>query len=143
MSSTLISLTIDNYKRFPSFKIDLEKNILIFTGPNGSGKTQLLWSCLIFFHAFNRNCRKSPSNAVLINTKDLATLLCCTPLIDLSSYLSFANTHKDEKDCIRFLGEFSNHQILQINWEVNGKAEFNYQSASMVSIRRSDLLSNH
>ena len=48
--------------------------------------------------------------------------------MELDSYLSFVNQSRDGKGFIEFLGEFSNHQVLQINWEVNGKAEFFYRT---------------
>ncbi len=53
-------LVIENFKRFAYLKIDFakSKDHLVIYGPNGSGKTQLLWALMLFFRGTltsNRN----------------------------------------------------------------------------------------
>ena len=54
-----LSLRIENFKRFKSIEVPLEEFPLVIFGPNGSGKTQLLWSLTLFFRAFNLGYKNS------------------------------------------------------------------------------------
>eukprot|EP01103_Thecamoeba_quadrilineata_P019708 TRINITY_DN8102_c0_g1_i1.p1 TRINITY_DN8102_c0_g1~~TRINITY_DN8102_c0_g1_i1.p1 ORF type:complete len:595 (-),score=127.94 TRINITY_DN8102_c0_g1_i1:31-1776(-) len=49
----LKSLTVKNFKRFSSLTLPLDSDCLVIMGPNGSGKTQLLYALLLFLRAHN------------------------------------------------------------------------------------------
>lgn len=125
------SLTLTNYKRFPSIRLDLSKDCLVISGENGSGKTQLLWGCLIFIHVFNRAHGKNQENAVInLNARDFSILLCCSAFSALKSYVSFANrcSQNHAGQFVQLKGDFQDGSTATINLHLNGKADLEYSS---------------
>src|SRR5688572_8873741 len=59
-AQALKTLTLTNYKRFPSLRLAFTSRSVI-VGSNGSGKTQILWAVVIFLRAVN--LRKSTNNS--------------------------------------------------------------------------------
>jgi predicted ATP-dependent endonuclease of OLD family len=123
------TLSFENYKRFPAFRLDLSKDILFISGQNGSGKTQLLWACLLFFEAFNKRVESKSTEMVSVTSIDLAILLCCEPLRSLGSLSSFVNKPDISRKSayVPFVIEFSNDMSTKINVEFNGITSFHYE----------------
>jgi len=63
----LNKLSLKNYRDLKRLKFPLEHPSLLILGANGSGKTQLLHSLLLYFRAYNIHCvhdqnvRRTPS----------------------------------------------------------------------------------
>lgn len=128
-----ISLAFTNYKRFPAFLLDLSRDCLVISGENGSGKTQLLWGCLIFFHAFNRLCGRDEAeiDSIRLTGKNLAMLLGCPSIASLNSFISFANRQigKMADTSIQFQATFDNEETWSVFLQINGKVDFQYNKA--------------
>jgi predicted ATPase len=121
-----ITLSFQNYKRFPVFRLDLSKDTLLISGQNGSGKTQLLWACLLFFSAFNNRVESRTEEKVSVTSIDLAILLCREPFRSVGSFSSFVNK-KDFSGKVPFTIDFSNDTSTNINVEFNGITCFHYE----------------
>ncbi len=128
-----ISLAFTNYKRFPAFLLDLSRDCLVISGENGSGKTQLLWGCLIFFHAFNRMCGRDEAeiDSIRLTGENLAMLLGCPSIASLNSFRSFANRQigKMADTSIQFQATFDNEETWSVFLQINGKVDFQYNKA--------------
>ena len=88
-----MSLNIENFKKFKEINLPLEREELLITGENGSGKTQILWTYLIFFRAFNSNF-KNPQGSYLDLNNEMGLLLN-SAFKNIQDWSSFINKNTE------------------------------------------------
>ena len=73
MKSRIHSITIQNFKAFRNFSLNLEGRHLLMYGPNGSGKSSLYWA----LYTFLQSASKWPKHAIAkyFDSKDTQNLL--------------------------------------------------------------------
>eukprot|EP00742_Colponemidia_sp_Colp-10_P004129 GILJ01004407.1.p1 GENE.GILJ01004407.1~~GILJ01004407.1.p1 ORF type:complete len:346 (-),score=32.39 GILJ01004407.1:86-1123(-) len=114
------TLTITNFKRFPKLEIRLHQDLVIF-GPNGSGKTQVLWGLLLYFRAHNLRVQGSKyiDQETFTLSKEIAKLLCVQQMNELTSYLSFAHQHDGHAGNVTFCANTEEHGSLTFTLRAN------------------------
>lgn len=73
MKSRIHSITIQNFKAFRNFSLNLEGRHLLMYGPNGSGKSSLYWALYTFLQSASK--RPEHSIAKYFDPKDAQNLL--------------------------------------------------------------------
>jgi energy-coupling factor transporter ATP-binding protein EcfA2 len=126
---SLERLEINNFKRFPSLDVNLKAPSLLITGPNGCGKTQLLWAILLFFRAYNSRIDEEDKKRKKFPIHPEIHELLCPSLHGLNTFISFVNTTEEDADgepCgkVRFTGTFSNEKVFTALLHSNGVLEF-------------------
>lgn len=98
--ASLISLCISNFKRFPELTITLRDPLLVIGGPNGSGKTQVLWALLLYFRAYNARVAGSQhfESKKLQLAQQLGTLLSPSLESMQTSFTTFVHTTQRDED---------------------------------------------
>ena len=80
MKSRIHSITIQNFKAFRNFSLNLEGRHLLMYGPNGSGKSSLYWA----LYTFLQSASKRPKHAI-------------AKYFDFNDTQSLLNIHEDAK----------------------------------------------
>lgn len=101
------SIQLQNFKRFAGLEIQNVKRHHAIMGPNGVGKTSVLWGLLLFLRAFNARCNAShqaqpstpPSPSV---SAEVAQHLCSPGLASASlNHFRFAHAEQGQKTAIK------------------------------------------
>jgi len=113
------SLELNNFKKFQHIQISVH-DILVISGPNNSGKSQLLYALILFF----RGCNLSRNNAKRQIQTEIADLLINTAFRNLSSYSSFLNKKIDigSSGQSTLVGNMDEKQII-VTLHANGVLE--------------------
>ncbi len=124
--NALLSLHLHNFKRFDDLTINLKEHALLISGPNGSGKTQLLWALLLFFRAINTRAEDSQRKKhKQFNIQPELSTLLCRSLAELRSFSSFVKTRDNEgAGEATFTGTFSEGNKITVALHSNGALEF-------------------
>jgi len=120
----LQTLHITGFKRFKKLELDLSNNVVI-AGANGSGKTSLLWACLLFLHGYNMRSGSSKKNTTNpINMRKYIAELIAHPAFKIpeAEYASFINPDFKEATLV---GTFAVSK-LKFEFSIKANGEMNF-----------------
>jgi predicted ATP-binding protein involved in virulence len=94
---TLQSLTLSNFKKFESLSFQKITPKHAIMGLNGSGKTTMIWSIILFCRGYNTLVKSSQhlkDGCVRINANEMALLCNYSALTGLDSFSHFIPSHQ-------------------------------------------------
>ena len=90
----ITSINLQNFKQFGDLVVDRLQESHVIMGPNGFGKTTIMWGLILFFRGYNvlrllDSSHKGKGNIRMDSSKDLGLLLNYSGLEDLNNHMHF------------------------------------------------------